>query len=276
MLYYLISIAIKNIYVHFFYANKRKRNVVNWLDRIHLLCFSLKQSASRKTSFWPSLRSSFFRATKRKCCILPPVSSKQHVQFLSIFSQRLFNHHLRKDVFGRWATVYSAPVVMQPLGTARQEILDVLEKSHPKALSVKTLAEEMPEIGNVKLRKTVKRMAADGQIQQSARGEYCAFSASPPSLEHQELSHLEHSSQVSQQSQCIRAEEELSHLEHSSQVSQQSQCIRDEKARNMKSLWEIATEPAMLVILATFVHWELLSESEVSMVVASQRNASLV
>ena len=254
MLYYLISIAIKNIYVHFFYANKRKRNVVNWLDRIHLLCFSLKQSASRKTSFWPSLRFSFFRATKRKCCILPPVSSKQHVQFLSIFSQRLFNHHLRKDVFGRWATVYSAPVVMQPLGTARQEILDVLEKSHPKALSVKTLAEEMPEIGNVKLRKTVKRMAADGQIQQSARGEYCAFSASPPSLEHQELSHLE----------------------HSSQVSQQSQCIRDEKARNMKSLWEIATEPAMLVILATFVHWELLSESEVSMVVASQRNASLV
>jgi len=81
---------------------------------------------------------------------------------------------------------------------------------------------------------------------------------------------------VSQQSQCIRAEEDMSHLEHSSQVSQQSQCIRDEKARNMKSLQEIATEPAMVVILATFVHWELLSESEVSMVVASQRNASLV
>ena len=39
------------------------------------------------------------------------------------------------------------PVVIQPLGTVRQEILDVLEEYSPEALSVKALAEELPEIG---------------------------------------------------------------------------------------------------------------------------------
>jgi hypothetical protein len=47
------------------------------------------------------------------------------------------------------------PVVIQPLGTARQEILGVLQEYYPEALSVKALAEELPEIGNVNLRKTL-------------------------------------------------------------------------------------------------------------------------
>ncbi len=84
------------------------------------------------------------------------------------------------------------PVVIQPLGTARQEILSVLEEYYPEALSVKALAEDLPEIGNVNLRKTLKRMAADGQIKKSARGEYCAFSASSPSPEQEGLSQESH------------------------------------------------------------------------------------
>jgi hypothetical protein len=68
----------------------------------------------------------------------------------------------------------------------------VLEEYYPEALSVKTLAEELPEIGNVNLRKTLKRMAADGQIKKSARGEYCAFSASSPSPEQEGLSQVSH------------------------------------------------------------------------------------
>jgi hypothetical protein len=47
----------------------------------------------------------------------------------------------------------------------------------------KALAEELPEIVNVNLRKTLKHMAEDGQIKKFARGEYCAFSASSPSPE---------------------------------------------------------------------------------------------
>ncbi len=50
------------------------------------------------------------------------------------------------------------------------------------------LVEVLPEIGNVNLRKTLKRMAADGQIKKSAREEYCAFSASSPSPEQEGLS----------------------------------------------------------------------------------------
>ena len=68
--------------------------MVNWLDRIHLLCFSLKPSASRKTSFLPPLRSSFFRATKRKCCILPPVSLKQEVRADITIDASGFARHL--------------------------------------------------------------------------------------------------------------------------------------------------------------------------------------
>jgi predicted transcriptional regulator of viral defense system len=74
----------------------------------------------------------------------------------------------------------------------------VLQEYYPEALSVKALAEELPEIGNVNLRKTLKRMAENGQIKKSARGEYCAFSASSPSPEQEGLSHQEHWSQMSQ------------------------------------------------------------------------------
>jgi hypothetical protein len=113
----------------------------------------------------------------------------------------------------------NTPVFIQPLGTARQEILGVLEEYYPEALSVKALAEELPEIGNANLRKTLKRMAEDGQIKKSARGEYCAFSAPSPSPQQEGLSQEEHWSQVPQQSQLIRAEEDLSQEEHWSQVS---------------------------------------------------------
>jgi hypothetical protein len=90
------------------------------------------------------------------------------------------------------------PVVIQSLGTARQEILSVLEEYYPDSLSVKTLAEELPHIGNANLRKTLKRMAEDGQIKKSARGEYCAFSAPSPSPEQEGQSHPEQQSQQSQ------------------------------------------------------------------------------
>ena len=120
---------------------------------------------------------------------------------------------------------------IQPLGTARQEILGVLEEYYPEALSVKALAEELPEIGNANLRKTLKRMAEDGQIKKSARGEYCAFSAPSPSPQQEGLSQEEHwsqASQASQASQRIRAEEGLPQEEHWSQASQASQLVRAE------------------------------------------------
>jgi hypothetical protein len=75
------------------------------------------------------------------------------------------------------------PVFIQSLGAVRQEILSVLEESSPEVLSIKALAEELPEIGPINLRKTLKRMAEDGQIKKSARGQYCALSASSPSPE---------------------------------------------------------------------------------------------
>ena len=84
------------------------------------------------------------------------------------------------------------PVAIQSLGVARQEILSVLEEYYPDSLSVKALAEELPHIGNINLRKTLKRMAEDGQIQKSARGEYCAFSAPSPASEQEDLSHQSH------------------------------------------------------------------------------------
>lgn len=86
------------------------------------------------------------------------------------------------------------PVIIQSLGTARQEILSVLEEYDPDSLSVKALAEELPHIGNANLRKTLKRMAEDGQIKKSARGEYCAFSAPSPSPEQEGQPHLEQQS----------------------------------------------------------------------------------
>ncbi len=79
---------------------------------------------------------------------------------------------------------------------------------------MKALAEELPEIGNANLRKTLKRMAADGQIKKSARGEYGAFSASSSSPEQENLSHELHWSQESQQSQSIRSAQDLSHEPH--------------------------------------------------------------
>jgi predicted transcriptional regulator of viral defense system len=54
------------------------------------------------------------------------------------------------------------------------------------------LAKELPHIDNVNLRKTLKRMAEDGQIQKFARGEYCAFSAPSPAPEQEGLSHQAH------------------------------------------------------------------------------------
>jgi hypothetical protein len=84
------------------------------------------------------------------------------------------------------------PVTIQSLGIARQEILSVLEEYHPDSLPVKALAEELPHIGNINLRKTLKRMVEDGQIQKSARGEYCALSAPSPASEQEDLSHQSH------------------------------------------------------------------------------------
>jgi hypothetical protein len=71
-----------------------------------------------------------------------------------------------------------------PLGGARQQILKVLEQSHPQALSVKALAEALPEVSYANLRWTLLRMASDEQIQQPARGTYCAFPPSLPSSEY--------------------------------------------------------------------------------------------
>ncbi len=57
MLYYLIVIAMKNIYVCFLYR-KRKRSVASWLDGIHPLWYPLKPSEPCKPSFWLLLLSS--------------------------------------------------------------------------------------------------------------------------------------------------------------------------------------------------------------------------
>lgn len=76
-----------------------------------------------------------------------------------------------------------APTAIQSLGTARQDILSVLQEYYPEALSVKNLAEALPEISGSNLRMTLKRMAEDGQIEKSSRGEYRAFSALSHSLE---------------------------------------------------------------------------------------------
>jgi hypothetical protein len=89
-------------------------------------------------------------------------------------------------------------VVIQSLGTVRQEILSVLGEYYPDPLSVKALAEELPHIGNANLRKTLKRMAENGQIKKSARGEYCAFSAPSPSPEQESQPHQEQKSRQSQ------------------------------------------------------------------------------
>jgi hypothetical protein len=134
---------------------------------------------------------------------------------------------------------------MQSLGIVRQEILEVLELSHPTALSVKALAEALPEISNSNLRRTLKRMTADRQIQQSARGTYGAFPPSPPSSEQPEQPQQEQSSHMSQsikdeeehpqleQSshmlQPIRTDKELSQMEQSSHMSQS---IKDEEDRS--------------------------------------------
>jgi DNA-binding transcriptional ArsR family regulator len=72
----------------------------------------------------------------------------------------------------------SAPTAIQSLGAARQEILSVLQEHYPKAVSAKDLAEALPEINSPTLRMTLKRMAEDGQIEKTGRGEYRAFSAS--------------------------------------------------------------------------------------------------
>jgi hypothetical protein len=87
------------------------------------------------------------------------------------------------------------PVVIQSLGTARQEILSVLEEYYPNPLSIKALAEELPHISNANLRNTLKRMAENGQIKKSARGEYSAFSASSPSPEQESQPYQEQQSQ---------------------------------------------------------------------------------
>jgi DNA-binding transcriptional ArsR family regulator len=72
----------------------------------------------------------------------------------------------------------SAPTAIQSLGAARQEILSVLQEHYPKAVSAKDLAEALPEINSPTLLMTLKRMAEDGQIEKTGRGEYRAFSAS--------------------------------------------------------------------------------------------------
>jgi DNA-binding transcriptional ArsR family regulator len=72
------------------------------------------------------------------------------------------------------------PTANQPLGAARREILHVLEEHYPEALSIKALAEALPDISNSNLRMTLKRMIENGQIAKSGRGEYHAFSASSP------------------------------------------------------------------------------------------------
>jgi hypothetical protein len=101
---------------------------------------------------------------------------------------------------------------MQRRGAVRQSILEALALFYPEALSITALAEILPEISTSNLRWTLKRMTDDGQIQQPARGTYCAFPPSLPSSEHQE--------HVSPVSQPTMAEKELSQQKHVSPASQ--------------------------------------------------------
>jgi hypothetical protein len=72
--------------------------VANWLNGMHLLCFPLSQSESRKTSSWLLLLSLFSHTPKIKCYVLALAYSHQCTQIFSISSQSLLNHRLRKSV----------------------------------------------------------------------------------------------------------------------------------------------------------------------------------
>jgi hypothetical protein len=62
----------------------------------------------------------------------------------------------------------------------RQQILRILQKRYPSAMSGKDLAEEVPAMAASNLRVTLKRMIDDGQILKQERGKYAALSAAPP------------------------------------------------------------------------------------------------